>query len=79
MLFNKYWFRPKIYGYGATPSTWEGWFIIILYLVSILYLTFYLTNLILYSSIFIGLTIFLILITYCKTNGSWCWRWGGDK
>ena len=22
---TRYWFRPKRYGYGATPSTWEGW------------------------------------------------------
>ena len=20
-----YWFRPKRFGYGATPITWEGW------------------------------------------------------
>lgn len=20
-----YWFRPKRFGYGATPSTWQGW------------------------------------------------------
>ena len=20
-----YWFKPKRYGYGATPITWEGW------------------------------------------------------
>jgi hypothetical protein len=21
----RYWFRPRRYGYGATPVTWEGW------------------------------------------------------
>ena len=20
-----YWFRPKRFGYGATPCTWQGW------------------------------------------------------
>ena len=24
-MTNRYWFRPKTYGYGATPMTWEGW------------------------------------------------------
>lgn len=24
MKFNKYWFKPKRFGYGATPTTWEG-------------------------------------------------------
>jgi hypothetical protein len=22
---TRYWFRPKHFGYGATPCTWEGW------------------------------------------------------
>jgi hypothetical protein len=22
---ERYWFRPKSFGYGATPVTWEGW------------------------------------------------------
>ena len=22
---QRYWFRPKSFGYGATPVTWEGW------------------------------------------------------
>jgi len=21
----RFWFRPRRYGYGATPVTWEGW------------------------------------------------------
>ena len=24
----RYWFRPKRYGYGATPVTWEGWLVV---------------------------------------------------
>jgi len=24
-MANKYWFRPKRYGYGFTPISWEGW------------------------------------------------------
>ena len=20
-----YWFKPRRYGYGATPATWQGW------------------------------------------------------
>jgi len=25
MKTNKYWFKPKTYGYGYYPITWEGW------------------------------------------------------
>jgi hypothetical protein len=24
-MSEKYWFRPKSFGYGATPVTWQGW------------------------------------------------------
>ena len=22
---SQYWFKPKTYGYGATPANWKGW------------------------------------------------------
>ncbi len=28
---KRYWFRAKKYGYGWTPTTWEGWFILLFY------------------------------------------------
>ena len=24
-MSERYWFRPKSFGYGSTPLTWEGW------------------------------------------------------
>jgi hypothetical protein len=24
-MSERYWFRPKSFGYGATPISWEGW------------------------------------------------------
>jgi hypothetical protein len=30
------WFRPKTFGYGATPNTWEGWLATILFVFLIL-------------------------------------------
>jgi uncharacterized membrane protein YhaH (DUF805 family) len=32
---NRYWFKPKTRGFGANPSTWEGWvsFIVVLALI----------------------------------------------
>ena len=29
MKSNKYWFRPKRFGMGAEPKTWEGWLLVI--------------------------------------------------
>ena len=25
----RYWFKPKRYGYGAAPATWEGWVVML--------------------------------------------------
>jgi hypothetical protein len=29
---NKIWFKRKLYGWGWTPSSWEGWLVMALYL-----------------------------------------------
>jgi hypothetical protein len=29
VIRQDYWFRPRRYGYGATPTTWQGWLTII--------------------------------------------------
>ena len=29
------WFKRKIYGWGWTPATWQGWLVILVYAVSI--------------------------------------------
>jgi len=31
-----YWFKAKLYGWGWTPVTWQGWLIVIAYIVLIL-------------------------------------------
>ena len=28
---NQFWFKPKTSGYGATPTTWEGWTVMAIY------------------------------------------------
>ena len=30
---NAYWFKPRQYGYGVTPTTWEGWAVTFLTMV----------------------------------------------
>lgn len=32
---NKYWFKAKLYGWGWTPATWQGWLVIVLYIVAV--------------------------------------------
>jgi len=78
-----FWFRPKRYGYGVTPVTWQGWTItiataIVVGVSSALVPVFAATA----PSIFLAIPIDLMLIAALlivsrrKTDGVWRWRWG---
>lgn len=78
MKLNKYWFKPKRYGLGAYPSSWEGWFLVIAYVVIIVYLSlrFDETYLKEYFVSVIGMVVILVVVSWYKTEGNWKWRWG---
>jgi len=81
MKFNKYWFKPRGFGYGATPTSWEGWLTIIVFIGYVLILTGiqvtesdkYTSSYLLY--VFTGVII-LIIISKAKSKGKWHWSWG---
>lgn len=82
----RYWFRQKRHGYGATPSTWEGWLVTIASLLLIAALSFgadfVRDNTERLVLIGLGLPLVLIpflLITYAKTEGGWRLRWSRIK
>ncbi|HVV94390.1 MAG TPA: hypothetical protein VHD15_13325 [Hyphomicrobiales bacterium] len=80
----KPWFRPKRYGYGATPITWEGWAITlgtvaVMIGVSVgLRLTtrndWALAVLVAFDVAALGV---LFAVSRHRTAGVWRWRWGG--
>ena len=79
-----YWFKPKRYGYGATPITWEGWAVtlgtvIAMVVVSVcLRLTerHYWALAAVFA--FDAAALFaLFVVVRRKTDGEWRWRWGG--
>ena len=78
MSANKYWFRPKKYGYGAEPSCLEGWISILVFAVlfiGILMISAYNE----YEYLFIlnlALVIAFVYFTKVHTKGKWKWRWG---
>ncbi|MCA9497468.1 MAG: hypothetical protein KC589_11095 [Nanoarchaeota archaeon] len=77
MKKNKYWFKPKSYGYGATPISWEGWVLTIAFILAIFILVKYtLYHPYLFYSWLILLIMILILIAKNKTEEKWAWRWG---
>jgi len=80
-----YWFRPKRYGYGATPVTWQGWTVTIGFALAIaaVSLVLRLTDknlwavaaLLAFDAVVLGA---LVIICRRKTDGEWRWRWGGQ-
>ena len=79
----EYWFKPKRYGYGATPVTWQGWAVTIATVLAMVAvsLALRLTEKSLWTLaallVFDGLAIFvLVIISRRKTDGEWHWRWG---
>ena len=69
------WFKRKTYGYGWTPVTWQGWTVIIVWLISFyLVITGVNSELIKLVSILI-LTGILIFVSYKKGEKP-KWQWG---
>ncbi len=80
---TEYWFRPKRYGYGATPVTWQGWALTIAAVLAIVMATVRLTALSADSLSFWILVAIdavviaaLLVVGRRKTEGEWRWRWG---
>ena len=83
---SDYWFKPKTYGIGATPSNWKGWaaigalglFILILITVLILPPVLQgvepsLTRILALIVLETGAIIAFLFIARKKTNGPWRW------
>jgi len=80
-----YWFKRKLYGWGWTPAKWQGWMIILIYILAITGFTLTINqnsspNEIAFTFILpvVLLTAMLIRICY-KTGEKPGWQWGADK
>ncbi len=80
---SKFWFRRKLYGWGWTPSSWEGWIVLLIYLIYIIS-KFKKVDALSHpgSDTLIGLTVpvvisTIILIGICyETGEAPRWQWG---
>ncbi|MCB1514044.1 MAG: hypothetical protein H6876_02670 [Hyphomicrobiaceae bacterium] len=86
---NEFWFKPKTHGYGATPSTWQGWlatgvFSVLLGLVAVggMMALKDKGSIALYAVWFVGVLGGVYWFTQFarrRTDGEWAWRWKGQK
>ncbi len=80
-----YWFKPKSYGYGATPVTWEGWAVTLAAVIVVVVSVVTMNRLVAQSNAVAWLTWAVLIaaatwwfVQFCRrrTDGEWRWRWG---
>ncbi len=81
---TQYWFRPKRFGYGATPITWQGWAVTIATVLAMVAVNsglplvgrhhWTLPAMLAFDVLALA---FLFVVCRRKTEGEWRWRWGG--
>lgn len=84
-----YWFKAKIYGWGWTPVKWQGWAVVLVYILLIISLIITVekdvaenpdsgSNFLTFALPIILLTALLIFICYKKGERPH-WQWGIKK
>ena len=81
----KYWFRQKTFGYGATPSTWQGWTLTIVSCLALFGVVMFgpaIRDNVLRALWMVFAPVAILAPTtvtvYRKTEGGWRWRNGRD-
>ena len=87
-MTEKYWFKPKRYGWGFMPVTWEGW-MATLVLVALIFLSAYVNkigseNMTSENILRCVLDILILgglftVLCKDKLEGGLKWRWGNKK
>lgn len=73
-----YWFVPKLFGYGATPVTWQGWALTIGFSLLLVLDVRFMPGTIAKVGVGVALGIVFLTIAARRTQGGWAWRWGSD-
>jgi hypothetical protein len=82
-VVTTYWFKPREYGYGATPVTWQGWVLTIATMIVVVMASLLVPALAEGSPwalsavvIDVAAVAALWIIGRRKTDGEWRWRSG---
>lgn len=83
-LMDKYWFKKRSYGWGWTPSTWQGWLVTLVYIALLVGIFIWIDNNshsvsdTLYGVFipFVALTSVMMVVSYWKgEKPRWSWRY----
>lgn len=81
-----YWFKQKRYGFGAAPSSWQGWALTVGYVLALVAMCTWVaeravrgeSSLITMLALTAVMTVIFVGIAWRTTEGGFRWRWG-DK
>jgi hypothetical protein len=86
---SRYWFKPKTYGFGASPVNWQGWAATAAYVAVVLAASVVLlasqhnlpsgpsgSRIVIWALFVAALTLGFVVLARAKTDGQWAWRWG---
>jgi hypothetical protein len=74
-----YWFRPKMFGYGAVPVTWQGWAATLALVVAAALIgNFAQHRGTVIAALLVPLVVGFLYLCWTKTDGAWRWRWGDE-
>ncbi|MEG3179154.1 hypothetical protein [Sphingomonas sp. LT1P40] len=74
-----YWFARKLYGYGATPVTWQGWLSALVYLGIVGLAAWLAPTTFLKVGTIVPITTVYLYFVWTRTDGGFGWRWGPEK
>jgi len=82
---TRYWFKPRRYGYGAAPASWEGWAVALAVMAIVIGSIVGMEMLVDRSNfeawmiwaVAVGvITFWFVRVARNRTDGEWRWRWG---
>lgn len=89
---TEYWFKPKRYGWGAAPTSWQGWLVVVGFtVVSLLIAWVFIvapttagiepssSDVFWFLALEFLAAVALIYVCKVKTDGEWRWRWGSKE
>ena len=85
---TRYWFKPRGYGYGATPVTWESWLAtlacVVLLIGSIVAMDLLagrsnFAAWMVWAAAVAGIVFCFVRVSRRRTDGEWRWRWGAEN
>lgn len=73
---KKLWFKRKLYGWGWTPCSWEGWMVILVWVVFFIFTMKKMDHEWLKNLIFIIISVFVLIFISYKKGEKPRWQWG---